>query len=366
MEQSRITGHQLRLIIISSITVTGHLLIVPVVFNIAGRDGWLSLPVAIVPGLVSASILASLGLSAPGQSLVEIFCAFMGKGIGKIVGLIYVGYFILIPAITLRALINFMTGIFMPRTPSLIFGGIFLLICAYAVSMGLEVFLRANEILLPLLIIAGILASGMVFPDKDYKLLLPIMEVGIGPVLRGNVPLIALMAEMVVIGMVQPALNQPAALRKTNVEAVLIIGALFVGPLTGPIAVFGAELAAKHIYPTYEQIRYIKLAFLENLQPLAVLLWLAGSFGKISLFYYASSLGAVQVLGLTDYRKLVIPIGLIILILAFVAFPNIVVTRQFLSGSYTFISIGLGMILPVVLLGIASLKSFNAFCRKKR
>ncbi|MBB6214161.1 spore germination protein KB [Anaerosolibacter carboniphilus] len=364
MEQPQITGHQLRLIIVSSITVTGHLLFVPVVLNMAGRDGWLSLLMAIIPGLISASILTALGLSASGQSLIELSCTLMGKVLGKIAGLIYVGYFFLIPAITLRALMNFMTEVFMLRTPSLIFGVIFLLVCGYATFMGLEIFLRANEVLLPLLIIAGILASSMSFPDKDYKHLLPIMEEGISPVLLGSIPLIALMAEIVVIGMIQPALSSPTVLRKANIGAVLIISALFVGPLTGPIAVFGVDLAAKHIYPTYEQIKYIKLAFIENLQPLAVLLWLAGSFGKISLFYYASSLGAAQIFGLANYRRLVIPVGVIILMLAVVAFPNIVVIRKFISSSYAIISIGLGIIFPMVLLGIARLKNYGTFCRK--
>ncbi|MFZ5967330.1 MAG: GerAB/ArcD/ProY family transporter [Bacillota bacterium] len=364
MEQPHITEHQLRLIIVGSITVTGHLLFVPIVFDMAGRDGWLSLLIAVIPGLAAASILTTLGISVSGQSLIELSCTLMGKVIGKIVGLVYVGYFFLIPAITLRALMNFMTEVFMLRTPSFVFGVLFLLVCGYAAFMGLEGFLRANEVLLPLLIVAGILASSMAFPDKDFQRLLPIMEDGIAPVLRGSIPLIALMAEMVVIGMVQPALSSPTALRKANIGAVLIISALFVGPLTGPIAIFGVDLAAKQIYPTYEQIKYIKLAFLENLQPLAVLLWLAGSFGKISLFYYASSLGAAQVFGLTSYRRLVIPVGFIILILAVVAFPSTVAIRQFIAGSYAVISIGLGMILPLVLLCIASLKKHNAFCRK--
>jgi len=366
MEQPHITGHQLRLIIVSSITVTGHLLFVPIVFDMAGRDGWLSLLMAIIPGLLSALVLSILGVRASGKSLIELSCILMGKVIGKLAGLIYVGYFLLIPAITLRALMNFMTEVFMQQAPSLIFGILFLSVCAYAVFMGLEAFLRVNEVLLPLLIIAGVLASSMSYPDKEYQNLLPIMEGGIAPVLHGSIPLIALMAEIVVIGMVQPALNTPAVLRKANMGAILIISALFVGPLTGPIAVFGVELAAKQIYPTYEQIKYIKLAFLQNLQPLAVLLWLAGSFGKISLFYYASSLGAAQVFGLTNYRRLVIPVGLFILVLAVVAFPNIVVIRRFISGSYAIISIGLGMILPMVLLGIASLKKHNAFCQNKK
>lgn len=356
MENPRITGYQLRLIIVSSITVTGHLLVVPVVIDTAGRDGWLSLLVATVPGIISASILAALALRASGQSLVELSCSFMGKVVGKMVGLIYTGYFLLIPAITLRALMDFMTGVFMPKTPSFVFGVVFLLVCGYAAFKGLETFLRVNEILLPILIIAGILTSGLAVPGKNYRMLLPIMENGISPVLHGSIQLIALMSEIVVIGMIQPAINRLAVLRKNNVGAVLIIAALFLGPLTGPIAVFGLDFAAKQIYPTFEEIKYIKLVFLENLQPLAILLWLGGSFGKISLFHYASSLSIAQVFGSAKYRRMVIPTGFIILITAITAFHNVEEVRLFISGSYAVISISLGIIFPAVMLGITSLK----------
>lgn len=329
----------------------GHLYFVPLVFGLAGRDSWLSLLVALVPGFVLAFVLAGLGKGAPGRSLVEISCTLFGKPVGKTIGLMYAGYFLLPTAITLRGLMDFMNKAFMPRIPSIVFGLVFLLVCAYAVLLGLESLSRANELLLPLLIITGILASGLTLPDKDYQQLRPVLENGIGPVLRGSVPLLALLGEMVVIGMIQPAIKQSSSLWKNNVWSVLIIGLLFFGPLTGPITIFGAKVAASLVYPTFSQIEYIRIAnFFENLQVIAVMLWLFGSLGRISLFYYAVSLSVSQSLGLTDYRKSAVPVGVVILTLSLVFFPNSETVREFLVNSYVYISISFGMIFPAVLL----------------
>lgn len=357
VEKPRISQHQLRIITIGSITVTGHLLYVPIVFHIAGRDGWLTLPFALMMGLLLAVILSTLGTSMPGQSIIEIYSSTLGKLLGKTVGLLYAGYFALVISITLGALIDFMTSAFMPGTSSFILGFTFLLICASAVFLGLESFLRANEFFFPFLVAAGVIISVVILPTKKYRLLLPIMEDGFDPILRGSIPLIALLAEMVVIGMIQPNLNKLAALRKSNIVAVLVIGMLFVGPLTGPIAIFGKESAMIRLYPTYEEIRQIQLTGIGSLSPLAVFLWLFGSFGKISLFYYAATLSVAHVFGVSQYKKLILPVGLIVFIFTLVAFPNIRVIRRFLMNDYVYISICFGFVFPIVILGIIRLKN---------
>lgn len=336
------------MLIIGSVTVTGHLLIVPIVFGIAGRDSWLSLLIALVPGAILTMILADLAKLAPGLSLVEMPNAILGKPIGKVFGLIYACYFLLPAIITIRGLMDFMTISFMPQTPLLFFGIAYLCLCAYGVRAGLESFIRANELLMPFLILAGIILTSLSIPIKNYQLLLPFMEKGVGPMIQGSIPLLGLFGEIVVITMIHPALNVHTALRKTSLAALLLISLLFIGPLTGPIAIFGKE-ASSFVYPTFSEINYIKAGFLESLQPIAILLWLAGSLGKVSLFYYASTLGFSQIFGIEDYRKIVVPVGFIILFISLFSFGNTLMLTQFVRNSYSYISIGLGMIVPVLL-----------------
>lgn len=353
MEQVGISGRQMRLLIIGSVTVMGHLLIVPLVFGAAGRDAWFSLLLALVPGFALAMVLAGLGRSVPGKSLVELSAVLLGKHVGKVIGLAYAGFFLIPAAITLRGLMDFMTTAFMTQTPPLVLGLIFLLVCGFAVMDGLESLARTNELLLPLLITSGILAASLSFPEKDYQKLLPILERGMGPVLHRSIPLLCLLGEMVVIAVLQPSLKRTGPFWKNNVLVVLIVGLLLVGPLTGPVATFGEKVVTTLAYPTYNEIEFIRP---RNVQTIAVLLWLFGSFGRVSLFFYASALSTSQVIGLTDYRKLAVPLGIVILIISIVAFPNDHSVRGFLATSYAEISIVLGMILPAFLWAAAAVR----------
>ncbi len=339
------------LLMVGSVTVMGHLYITPIVFSIAGRDGWLCIPVVLVPALVLALVLAGLGRIMPGRPLLDMYSALLGNTLGKVTGLAYAGYFLLVPAITLRGLMDFMTTAFMPATPPVVIGAVFVVICAFAVLTGLEGFARVNELLLPVLIIAGIMASGLSFPAKDYQKLLPLMEEGIGPVLRGSIPLLGLLGEMVVIGMIQPVVKQPVSFWKNNTGAVLIITLLFIGPLTGPVTMFGDKIAAELVYPTFSQIQSMAIEnYTLKVQAIAVLLWLFGSFGRVSLYYYVSVISATRLVGLADHRKLVIPVGITIIILSTILFSDILMVRDFLMSGYAYISIGLGMLLPAALL----------------
>lgn len=337
----------------------GHLYMVPIVLARAGRDGWLSIYAALVPALLLALVLQVMHLFFPGLSLVEIFSDLLGKPLGKALGLVYTLFFLLAPTITIRGLMDFMNTAFMPQTPPVVLGLLYLVICAYAVLGGLEKLIRVNELLLPLLIFTGLLLFGLTLPDKEYQRLLPILEEGPGPVLLGSIPLISLFGEMVAVAMIQPAVRPADNPWKYTSGGMALIAIMFMGPLTGSVSMFGEKIAASLFYPTFTEIEYINLGdFLQNLQVLSVILWLFGSFGRVSFFLYTSSLSASQSLGLSGYRSLVIPISIIILMAAIFVFPGNLMVREFLSGTYPYISLSLGMILPAALMAVAAVRRY--------
>ena len=334
-----------------------HLYVVPIILELAGRDAWLSPLLLLLTGIITVLIYSELGRIMPDLSLMEIPCKLLGRFIGKMVCLLYILYFLIPPAITLRGLMGFMTISFMPYTPPYIFGFCFLLICTYAVFIGFEGIVRANEILFPLLVFTGLIFSVMTSPEKNYQRLYPILEKGFYPVLHGSTPLLALLGELVVICMFIPTIKQSISLRITNVIIIISIFILLIGPLTGTIAVHGIELASRLHYPTYSELDCIQASgVIENLRGAAVYIWTLGIFGRVSLYYYASVIGTTKLLGLTDYRKTVWPIGVIILILSLFLFPDTLMIKRFIEHGYTYISICVGIIFPAIFLIIALLK----------
>ena len=76
--------------------------------------------------------------------------------------------------------------------------------------------------------------------------------------------------------------------------------------------VLGPTIASKE-FPLMNATRYISLAeFFENLEAIAMAVWIVGAFVKISVVFYAVTLGTAQWLNLSDYRPCQLPIWVLL------------------------------------------------------
>ncbi len=76
----------------------------------------------------------------------------------------------------------------MPETPSYIFIVFIIVPAVYGIKLGLEVFIRLLEFLLPILVIIYCVLFLLVLPKLEFQKLLPVMSEGIRPVLAGAIP----------------------------------------------------------------------------------------------------------------------------------------------------------------------------------
>ena len=82
-------------------------------------------------------------------------------------------------------------------------------------------------------------------------------------------------------------------------------------------------------------------------------IWIVGAFVKISVFYYVSALSTAQWLNLSDYRSVVLPLGILMVELSFWSLPNTMDLAHFLEKVLTYYQLALQTIIPLFLLGIA-------------
>lgn len=108
------------------------------------------------------------------------------------------------------------------------------------------------------------------------------------------------------------------------------------------------------MYPVMVAFRYISIAdFFENLDSVVMTVWILGMYVKISVFYYATVLGTSQWLELSDYRPIVIPIGMLIAALSFWSMPNLNEAGRFDIVAFPFYGPLMQTICPLLLLGFA-------------
>ena len=115
------------------------------------------------------------------------------------------------------------------------------------------------------------------------------------------------------------------------------------------LTIFGIT-AINQLYPVYTMIRKISLlGFFENFEVLITASWILGNFVKISVFLYVSSLGLSQLFQLSDYRIVVLPLSLIILLLSYWNIPNVVYLLDFMSKVQPFYFILVQTLFPLLL-----------------
>jgi len=354
--RTQISKLQALMLGISSITVTGHLLFIPVIINRAGRDCWLSLLVAAPFALFIGYMVSTLSKWYPNQTIVEYAQSIVGRWLGMLFALAFLFYFFHDAALSIRGFGEFFTSAITPRTPILVYFSAIVVLAGYAVRAGLEVLARTNAMFLCTMIPIGILASILTHQEKDYANFLPILEDGPGPMLLGSLNLIALFSTFLVLGMVFPQVGGARKLRGASVLTMGILIVMFLGPVTGPVAVFGGERGAGLSFPTYQMLRDIQIAELQRLDILAIFLWSLGSFSKISLYLYALTHGLQKLFKLDDYRSLVAPTGALLVAFSLLLSESFIGIYRFLQDIYPFYGIMMGFVLPALLLLVARIR----------
>lgn len=356
MEKLRISQIQALMLGISTITITGHLLFIPVIINHAGRDSWLSLLATLFPAMFIGYMIARLADLFPGQSIIEYSQVLLGKWLGRAVGLVLIFYFFHNATLSIRGFGEFYTSAITPRTPILIYFVSLVIMAVYTVKKGLEVMARTNQIFLVMLIPVGLSATLLTQKDKDYGNFLPVLEYGPEPMLTGALVLVSLYSSYTVLGMVFPFVSKGERLKWPSILAMVILILMFMGPITGPIALFGAERASGLSFPTFQILRDMQVGELQRLDLLGIMLWSLGAFANISVFLYATTLGLAQWLRMEDHKILVIPLGVLMVIVALLNSDNYMEIFRFFKDTYPYYSILIGFMLPLFLLVVAKIR----------
>jgi spore germination protein KB len=106
--------------------------------------------------------------------------------------------------------------------------------------------------------------------------------------------------------------------------------------------------------------RYISFAdFFEHVESAVMAVWIVGAFVKISVFYYVSALGTAQWLNLSDYRPVVWPVGILIVVFSLWSLPNSIDVSRNDINVFPLQGILMQTIIPILLLVIAVVRKRN-------
>ncbi|WP_307340533.1 GerAB/ArcD/ProY family transporter [Caldalkalibacillus uzonensis] len=350
IEKGRISAYEMAVMMYPAITATAILLVPAITAADAGRDGWLSPVWGSLVGFLTVYIAYKLNQYYPQETIIQYSVSILGLLPGKVVGLIYLLFYLHSNGIILREYAEFVDGVFLPRTPLTVVLGSMVLVCALAVRGGLEVMARTALVFVPIVIFLLILLIILLIGDMDPSRLLPVLENGIGPTIFGAKAPQAWFSEFLLVTFMLPFVTDRENGLKWGMFTVLAVMLTLVLTNMFILMVFG-EITENLIYPVVDAARYISIAdFFENLQSVVMAIWIAGLYVKITVFYYALALGTAQWLNLSNYKPTVFPLGLLMVVFALWSDHNLTELKDFLATIYPFYNTSVQTLLPLIIL----------------
>jgi spore germination protein KB len=123
------------------------------------------------------------------------------------------------------------------------------------------------------------------------------------------------------------------------------------------IFVLGQDLTVRNTFPSYALAKKINVGdFLQRIEVFMGFMWIISLYFRLSLYVYIAVAAMSQIFNLKDYRPLVLPIGLILVSLANIQYPNSVYDQYATITFWVPFSLIACVAYPLLLLGLASIR----------
>lgn len=354
LEKGKLSTRQLTILVMFLTIGDSILVIPPSTTHYARQNAWISALIATAVGLIAVYMYSKLAKLYPKLTLIEVIQTAFGKWIGTTISFLTLMYFLVVSAGSMREISDFVISEMLPGTPSPAVLFLFILIVIMATRLGLEVISRTGEIFTPMLVILFLVLTIAIVPQMEIVRMLPILDDGFKPVLKGSISITAYtFLEPVIFLMILPYVEQQHKITKGLIWGCILGGLVIFITITVSILVLGPDLTTRDIYPSYNIARRISVGgFFERVEAMIALLWLLTLFIEVTLYFYAFVLGLSQLLKLKEYRVLTLPTGLILVTLVPLIAPNYTYYNTVFDNYWVYYVITFGLFLPLVLLSV--------------
>ncbi|GMQ62908.1 GerAB/ArcD/ProY family transporter [Vallitalea maricola] len=326
----------------------------------AKRDIWIAMILGLAVSLLIVTMYSRILSRFPDKNLYEINITVFGRIIGSIINFIFLFYAFYLGALVLANFSMFIGVVGLEFTPLSVVSFAVIIIIIYGVKNGIEVLGRWSEffakIVFPVIIIVTLLILNMV----NVNNLKPILENGIKPVLDGTLSVITFpYAELIIFTLI---FNSKMFKGGNNIYKTFIYGLLLGGILVS-VNVIGSYIAIgpfayeSSYFPIYSAVSRINIRdILQRIEIIIAVTFMIGGFLKMSACILACCNGIVTILKLKDYKFLVTPVSLLLLIVSLTTYKSMM---EMITGvkNYNYVSMIVQIIIPLILFIIIEIKS---------
>lgn len=363
MKRIKISNHQLFSLTVNYTCGAAIIVISSGVTALAKKDAWISVLLTVVIGMFDIWLMSFLAGQYQNRTFIEMIEQIFGKFIGRIVACGFIFYCLELCFQMPWYIGNFMTIHAMPETPEIVINLIFIIVIVIAELYGIETIARASEIFIYVFSSLFILTIILVLPNAKIDNLLPVFEKGFAPALKGTLLLLSsLTFPVIALMMIYPFYTSDAVeSKKSFFKGYLFAGLMYFLSITTSILVLGSTITASSKYSIFLLAKEINLGIIFNrLEFIVAIVWIITLLTKGIVYFHSCVIGISQLLGLKDYKKIVLPFGLIVLVMSEVVFSDSIYQANWVKVFLIPFSVTFGFILPLSMVIVFIIKKFLA------
>jgi len=298
----------------------------------AAQDAWLATLLGMGIGLYVLYALLKLHSIYPGQRITRISTAVLGKIPGTILNILFL-WSIFIITISFVYDINMVLQIIYPLVSSIGMYTLLILTCCFCLYKGVTVLGRLGELFIWISLF--LLLTG-------FLLGLPLMDpANLKPLAAAWKPLVAgaLYAadwpfdEVIIFALFLPLVSDLNK-NKRKLYWWYVAGGLVILLLDlQMISILGARLSNLYQLPLFEVFRLSGFGDFQRVELFFFVLWFITGIITIMLYYQSLGFIVQDIFSLQDYKALILPLGLCLIVFCLYMFPNSV-AYQLLGFKY--------------------------------
>ncbi|MCM3628422.1 endospore germination permease [Paenibacillus glycanilyticus] len=286
MNTFKISLVQAFLLLVITSAVTNQSTLIPLILKVSGRDSWISVVMAIVPGVILVLMLQFIMNATKNESIIPWVKRHFGSFAGWMVALPFIIYLLSDGLITLKDTTNWVDTTFLQETPRFVIAASLTMLCYLAAQAGFWSITVCAGVLLPFFILLEIFLLLVNLQYKNYQYVMPVLENGFAPVMQGSLFSTHTVMEIVILLLIQHHIQTKVRPGFVLLLVVVQIG-LVLGTLLDIITNFSPGEVALQRYPTFEQWGLVSLGKnVAHLDFLSIYEWLSGAFIRLSLCMY--------------------------------------------------------------------------------
>lgn len=315
----------------------------------AGQDAWVSVVLAGVMMIPLMLMYARIMRLFPETDFFDILETLFGKVLGKFFILLITFYAIHLCALVMRDFTEFLQIVSMPETPQLPMMAVLISLTAYLAMSGIKTLGKWSMVMLPIVLLTVLLTIVLALVDLDITHLQPMFEAKLMKVVKGAYYTLTFpFAETVLFLCLAGAVKKQTSPYKIYTLSIFIGCFILLVVVLRNISILGAAMVGASYFPSYTTARILHIGnFLTRIEGTITMNFLLAGIVKITVCLIAAAKGMAKMFGIADYKRILMPVAMLVLSLCAILFKSTMEMFGFLSY-YAIYAIPFQMLIPAV------------------